>query len=97
MEVELTPIDHPATQDVATFLADREVLDAALARLDPGHRAVVALHYLLGMPLPDVARALGIPPGTAKSRLHYSLAAMRTHVTADAGSVPATITEGRPA
>jgi RNA polymerase sigma-70 factor (ECF subfamily) len=97
IEVELTPIDSPATPDIAASLADRQLLDQALGRLDPGHRAVVALHYLLGMPLPDVARALGIPPGTAKSRLHYSLAAMLTHVTAEAGPVPATVTEGRPA
>jgi DNA-directed RNA polymerase specialized sigma24 family protein len=29
------------------------------------------------MPLPDVARTLGIPLGTAKSRLHRSIQAMR--------------------
>ncbi len=97
IEVELLPIDHPATRDVATDLADRQLLDAALARLDPGHRAVVALHYLLGMPLPDVARTLGIPSGTAKSRLHYSLAAMRTHVATEPGPVPSAVTGGRPA
>jgi len=97
IEVELLPIDHPATPDVATDLADRQLLDAALARLEPGHRAVVALHYLLGMPLPDVARTLGIPSGTAKSRLHYSLAAMRTHVTTEPGHAPAAVTGGRPA
>lgn len=97
MEVELSPLHHPATDDVATSLADRQLLDAALARLDPGHRAVVALHYLLGMPLPEVARALGIPSGTAKSRLHYSLAAMRTHVTAESDAVPATVIQGGPA
>jgi RNA polymerase sigma-70 factor (ECF subfamily) len=97
IEVELSPIDRAATDDLAASLADRQLLDAALARLDPGHRAVVALHYLLGMPLPDVARALGIPSGTAKSRLHYSLAAMRSHVTAESDTVPATVTQGRPA
>ena len=97
IEVELSPIDHPATHDVAAHLADRQLLDAALARLDPGHRAVVALHYLLGMPLPEVARTLGIPAGTAKSRLHYALAAMRTDVTAEPGLVPATATGGQPA
>jgi DNA-directed RNA polymerase specialized sigma24 family protein len=56
--------------DVPGALADRELVDAALSRPDPGHRAVVALHYLLGMPLPAVAAALGIPLGTAQSRLH---------------------------
>ena len=39
--------------------------------------AVVVLHYFLGLPLPETAEALGIPLGTAKSRLHRSLAAMR--------------------
>jgi RNA polymerase sigma-70 factor (ECF subfamily) len=67
------------------------VLHEALARLDPGHRAVVALHYLLGMPLPDVAASLQIPLGTAKSRLHYALAAMRTTVTGDADPVPVVV------
>ena len=61
----------------------------------PGHRAVVALHYLLGMPLPDVAAALGIPLGTAKSRLHYALAAMRTSVTAEPDPAPTPVPGGQ--
>jgi RNA polymerase sigma-70 factor (ECF subfamily) len=95
IEVELTAIDAPATPDVAGTLADRQLLDQALGRLDPGHRAVVALHYLLGMPLPEVAHALGIPVGTAKSRLHYALAAMRTTVTAEPGPAPDTVAGGQ--
>ena len=96
IEVELTPIDAPSTVDIATGLAERELLDQALAGLPPGHRAVVALHYLLGMPLPEVAASLGIPLGTAKSRLHYALAAMRISVTAEPESVPATVAGGLP-
>jgi RNA polymerase sigma-70 factor, ECF subfamily len=90
VEVELSPIDLPTASDAAGDLADRQLLDEALARLDPGHRAVVALHYLLGMPLPEVAASLRIPLGTAKSRLHYALAAMRMTVTgtADVGREP---------
>jgi RNA polymerase sigma-70 factor (ECF subfamily) len=77
MEVELSPLDGPAHPDPAAALAERELVDAALSALDPGHRAVVALHYLLGMPLPQVAASLGIPLGTAKSRLHHAVARMR--------------------
>ena len=88
IEVELTPIDMPAGIDIAGALADRDLVDRALARLDPGHRAVVALHYLLGMPLPEVASSLGIPLGTAKSRLHYSLAAMRVTTAAEIRADP---------
>jgi RNA polymerase sigma-70 factor (ECF subfamily) len=91
IEVELSPLDMPTATDSAGTIADREVLHDALARLDPGHRAVVALHYLLGMPLPDVAACLKIPLGTAKSRLHYALAAMRTTVTGDADPVPVAV------
>ena len=94
-EVELMPIDAPATSDPSGALADREIVDNALKGLDPGHRAVVALHYLLGMPLSDVAATLGIPLGTAKSRLHYALAAMRTSVAADPGTAPAPVQGGQ--
>ena len=64
------------------------------ARLDPGHRAVVALHYLLGMPMPMVASSLGIPLGTAKSRLHHAIAAMRP-VVAEPTRSPSAYPEGR--
>ena len=91
MEVELSPIDLPTAVDAAGSFADRQVLDEALARLEPGHRAVVALHYLLGMPLPEVAASLRIPLGTAKSRLHYALRAMRISVTGEADPGPAVV------
>ena len=81
-EVELTPITAPFEADATGRIADRELLDDALRRLDPEWRAVVVLHYYLGMPLPDVASELGIPLGTAKSRLHRSLGVMRTTLQA---------------
>jgi len=95
IEVELIPTDSPTTHDVAGALADRQLLDQALGGLAPGHRAVVALHYLLGMPLPEVAVSLRIPLGTAKSRLHYALVAMRTVVTAEPEPVPAAVAGGK--
>ena len=95
IEVELSPIDMPEAADAAALLADRQLLDEALARLDPGHRAVVALHYLLGMPLPDVAASLGIPVGTAKSRLHYALAAMRMSAAAEPDTAQGPVTGGQ--
>ena len=83
IEVELTPLDGSAVVDIASAIVDRNLLDEALRLLDPEWRAVVVLHYFLGMPLPDVAGTLGIPLGTAKSRLHRSILAMRQTVGVD--------------
>ena len=43
----------------------------------------MVLHYYLDLTLPEAAKALGIPVGTAKSRLHRSLQALRITVTSD--------------
>jgi RNA polymerase sigma-70 factor (ECF subfamily) len=50
---------------------------AALARLTPEHRAVVVECYYRGRTVSEAAAALGIPPGTVKSRAHYALRALR--------------------
>ncbi len=79
-EVELTPMHAPSVADFSGGVAERDLLDQALRALAPDWRAVVVLHYFLGMPLPDVAACLGIPLGTAKSRLHRSLGLLRSTV-----------------
>lgn len=91
IEVELTPVHDTPTIDGAAMIADRDQLDRVLARLEPEARAVVVLHFYLDMPLPKVAATLGIPVGTAKSRLHRSLGAMRSAMAIDeVTSAPAT-------
>ena len=54
-----------------------------MRHLDPDGRAIVVLHYFLGMPLTEVAATLGIPVGTVKSRLHRALGEMRIAVEAE--------------
>ena len=93
-EVELTPLHVPTAPDSSSALADREEVDQALKRLDPSHRAVVAMHYLLGMPLNEVAASLGIPIGTAKSRLHYALGALRVSVNVEPSPAPSPVPGG---
>jgi RNA polymerase sigma-70 factor, ECF subfamily len=78
IEVELSPLHDPPTHDGVAVIADRDQLDRVLARLEPEARAVVVLHFYLDLPLPRVADLLGIPIGTAKSRLHRSLGVMRS-------------------
>jgi len=77
VEVELTPMADVPAGDTDSYIVDRDEVERALRRLQPDQRAVVVLHYFLGLPLPETAEALGIPLGTVKSRLHRSLAAMR--------------------
>ena len=90
IEVELTILDDPAIADASMGIADRDLLDRALRTLEPEQRAVIVMHHYLGMPLPEVADTLGIPLGTAKSRLSRSSATVRAaladeHSTASRG------------
>ena len=95
LEVELTPlIDLPVADGTAAF-ADRDFLDRALARLDPGQRAILVLRFYLDLTLPDAAEVLGIPLGTAKSRLHRALEALRATVAADDRPAPVRVAEER--
>ena len=64
--------------DGAAGLADRDLLERALAQLPVDQRAAVVLVYYVDLPLAEAATALGIPLGTMKSRLHRSLAKLRT-------------------
>jgi len=70
------PQDVSETDEIGA-IADREVLDRAFAQLTTEHRAVVVLHHWEGLSLVEIADALGIPVGTARSRLHYALRRLR--------------------
>jgi RNA polymerase sigma-70 factor (ECF subfamily) len=54
-----------------------EDIVAALGRLDPEDRAVVVLRHLLDYNSREVARMLGVPPGTVRTRLRRSLQSLR--------------------
>lgn len=45
---------------------------------------MVVLHYYSGFSPAEIARMLGIPEGTARSRLQYATEAMRAALQADA-------------
>lgn len=83
-EVELTDLHHPAVGDSSIALADREALERGFRHLDADYRSVIVLHYYLGLPLPEVAHAVGTPVGTVKSRLHRAREALRAALEADA-------------
>jgi RNA polymerase sigma-70 factor (sigma-E family) len=55
---------------------DRDALDRALDRLTDEQREVVVLRYYLHLTERQMAAALGVPPGTVKSRLSRALASL---------------------
>jgi RNA polymerase sigma-70 factor, ECF subfamily len=94
-EIQILGVE-PAADDAVGSMADRDQLERGFRRLKPEQRAVVVLHFYVGLTTPEVADTLGIPLGTAKSRLHYATETLRAALEADArGSVAATT--GRPA
>lgn len=82
---QLGTMDHRSSlPDTALSVADRDELERAFRRLPAEQRAVVVLHHYLGLPLTEVAGTLGIPAGTARSRLHVATRRLRAALTADA-------------
>ena len=68
----------PAVPDTAASVADRDALERAFRVLSVEQRAIVVLHHMRGLSLVEIARTLGIPPGTAYSRLHYAHRRLRS-------------------
>ena len=79
--------------DGSAAFADRDFIDQALGRLEPAQRAILVLRFYLDLTLPEAADVLGIPVGTAKSRLHRSLEALRATVAMD-GALTAQLIPG---
>jgi len=85
--VRVLPIDGPAGPDDLLSVNDRDELDRAFRRLTIEQRAVFVLHHHVGLALVDIADTLGIPPGTARSRLHYATRLLRSAINADMAPV----------
>jgi RNA polymerase sigma-70 factor, ECF subfamily len=92
--LRVLPVDGPVAPDDLLTLADRDQLERGFRRLAPEQRAILVLHHFVGYTPSEIAETLGIPPGTARSRLHHAHRAMRAALEADART---DIREGRPA
>ncbi|MFV2062378.1 MAG: RNA polymerase sigma factor [Chloroflexota bacterium] len=71
------------TPDASATVADRDQIARGFERLSIDQRAVVVLHAYFDMPLEQVATVLGVPAGTARSRLHRALQSLRASLEAD--------------
>ena len=59
----------------------------AVRRLKPDQRAILVLQHYVGLSLAEIADVLGIPVGTAGSRLHYAARALRAAIDADGRAI----------
>ncbi len=85
--IRVLPIDGPAAPDGTLSVADRDELERGFRRLPPDQRAILVLRHYLGLEPAEIAETLGIPVGTARSRLHYAHRAMRAALEAVERSV----------
>jgi len=78
------PEPGPPIPDHAEATADRVDVRRALLGLPPEHRAVLVLHDVQDLPYEEVARILGVPVGTVKSRLHRARVALGRELRGEA-------------
>ena len=81
--VRVLPMERADSTDDFQSINDRDELERAFRGLPLDQRAVFILHHHVGLPLVAVAETLGIPEGTARSRLHYATRAMRAAFEAE--------------
>jgi len=81
--VRVLPIDGPAAPDEGLLLEIHDQLERGFRRLPPEQRAILVFTYYLDLTPTEIAGRLGIPVGTANSRLHYAQRAMRAALEAD--------------
>ena len=83
MTVQQQPDEDAGDDSGLDQVLDRQLVSAALQHLSPAHRTVLVETFYHGDSLATVARELGIPHGTARSRLHYALHALREQLQDD--------------
>ena len=81
--VRILPIDGPAGPDETLSLEVHDRIERGFRRLAPDQRAILVFTHYLGLTPTEIAERLGIPVGTANSRLHYAHRAMRAAIEAD--------------
>jgi RNA polymerase sigma-70 factor (ECF subfamily) len=87
-EVAESPETPAIERDHADQVATAVTVRAAMESLSEDHRGVLEQLYFHGRSLGEAAAALGVPPGTVKSRSYYALRALRRAIDQDEGVSP---------
>ena len=93
-EVTVLP-KEPSTPDGSGAFADRDLIERGLRRLTVPQQSILVLTFYVGLTPTEAADALDIPVGTAKSRLHYAIEALRAALAADERHSVGAAQEGR--
>jgi RNA polymerase sigma factor (sigma-70 family) len=72
-EIDLDSLGNEPARDPSSGWADRVAVTSALRQLSTEDRVLLGLRFGADLAVADVATALDIPLGTAKSRLHRAL------------------------
>jgi RNA polymerase sigma-70 factor (ECF subfamily) len=84
LEPEAEGDASPATAEDPAAVAMRreqtEAFERGLGDLSEQHRMVLILREVEGMSYGEIARTLGVRPGTVMSRLYYARKAMQKHL-----------------
>jgi RNA polymerase sigma-70 factor (ECF subfamily) len=82
-KIRVLPTPDPVDSGGILTVNDRDQLERAFRRLTLEQRSVLVFHHVIGLQVPEIAERLGIPLGTAKSRLRHGTAALRASLDAD--------------
>ncbi len=77
--------DESDPDELANAVREAEAVRKAIGRLTAIYREVVYRHYMKGQGVEEIARALGVPAGTVKSRLSDGRGQMKETITAHLG------------
>lgn len=81
-EVSKADLPDHGTADTAKIIDDRTMLLAAVKRLGPRQRTVVALRFWADLSVEETAAVMGCSPGTVTSQTCRALASLRTALSA---------------
>ncbi|MFM1652213.1 sigma-70 family RNA polymerase sigma factor [Brevibacillus sp. B_LB10_24] len=73
--IETVPEEHASHSD--DMRQERVHLGMALEQLGPKYKQVIILKYFEDMTIAEIARVIGRPEGTVKTRLHQALSQLR--------------------
>ncbi len=62
---------------------DRDEMERAFRTLNPDQRVAVVLRFYQDLPVDEIARLVGSPSGTVKSRLHHAMRQLRHAIQRD--------------